>query len=87
MPRTRQLLGCASRLESRPGRSRRWSHVRGALVFGLITALVAGVAMAATLLAGHELGNLWWLVPASAGAAGVVGIVLGAVAHVFTRTR
>ena len=75
----------AGRLPSRPGRPRRWLDVKGGLVFGLITAIVAGGAMAATLLAGHELGNLWWLVPAAAGSAGAVGFVLGVIANAFTR--
>ena len=61
--------------------------MRGALVFGLITAIVAGGAMAATLLAGHELGNLWWLPLAAAGPAGVAGFVLGVLANALTRTR
>jgi hypothetical protein len=59
--------------------------MKGALIFGLVAAIVAGGAMAVTLH-GHHLGNGWWLALASAGAAGLVGFVLGMIAHFLTRT-
>jgi hypothetical protein len=60
--------------------------MKGALIFGLLAAAVAGVAMVLTLHFGHDLNRDWWLVAASAGAAGLVGFVLGLFAHVLTRT-
>jgi uncharacterized membrane protein len=59
-------------------------HMKGALIFGLVAAVVAGVAMAVTLY-GHHLGNDWWLALAAGGAAGLVGFGLGVVAHLLTR--
>jgi hypothetical protein len=60
--------------------------MRGALLFGLIAGIVAGVTMAVTLQTGHYLGRAWWLPLASAGAAAVVGVLLGAVTHLLTRS-
>jgi hypothetical protein len=60
-------------------------HMKGALLFGLMAALVAGVAMVLTLHFGHDLDRDWWLAVASAGAAGLVGFVLGLIAHFLMR--
>ena len=60
--------------------------MRSALIFGLIAGIVAGVAMAVTLLTGHDLGRAWWLPLASAGAGAAAGFVLGAIAHLLTRS-
>lgn len=59
--------------------------MKGALVFGLLAAAVAGVAMVLTLHFGHDLDRDWWLAAASAGAAGAAGFVLGLLAHFLTR--
>ena len=58
--------------------------MKGALIFGLVAAVVAGLAMAVTLH-GHHLGNEWWLALAAAGGAGLVGFILGVIAHFLTR--
>jgi hypothetical protein len=59
--------------------------VRNAFFFALLAAGVAGSAMAITLGVEHELGHGWWLVPASAGGGGAVGLVLGLLGHVLGR--
>jgi hypothetical protein len=58
--------------------------MKGALIFGLLAAVIAGVAMVVTLY-GHHIGNAWWLTLGAAGAAGLVGFVLGLLAHFLTR--
>ena len=58
--------------------------MKGALSFGLVAALVAGVAMAATLH-GHHLHHAWLIALGSAAAAGLVGFVLGVIAHFLMR--
>jgi hypothetical protein len=58
--------------------------MKGALSFGIVAALVAGVAMAVTLH-GHHLHNAWLIALGSAGAAGLAGFVLGVIAHFLTR--
>ena len=59
-------------------------HMKGALIYALVAAVIAGGAMAVTVH-GHHLGNAWWLTLGAGGAAGVVGFVLGVVAHFLTR--
>jgi hypothetical protein len=61
--------------------------VRGALIFGLLSATVAGVTMAATLAIGHELGHGWLLVVGVAAAFGVVGLALASVGHLLMRAK
>jgi hypothetical protein len=58
--------------------------MKGALIYGLLAAVIAGAAMAVTVY-GHHLGNAWWLTLGAAGVAGVVGFVLGLLAHFLTR--
>ena len=46
--------------------------MKGALIFGLLAAVIAGVAMVATLY-GHHIGNAWLIALGAAGAAGWSG--------------
>jgi hypothetical protein len=59
--------------------------VKGVLIFGLVAALVAGIAMAVTLDVGHQLGHAWRLSVYSAGAGGLAGALLAGIAHLLTR--
>jgi hypothetical protein len=61
--------------------------MKGSLVFGLVSAIVAGVTMAATLGFAHQLGHGWPLVLGAAGAFGAVGLALALVAHLLLRAK
>jgi hypothetical protein len=61
--------------------------VKGSLIFGLLSAAVAGATMAATLAIGHQLGHGWLLVVEVAGAFGAIGFVLAFVGHLLMRVK
>lgn len=61
--------------------------MKGALMFALCAAIVAGGSMAVTLSVGHQLGHGWSLVAGAAGAGGMAGLVLGMLAWFAGRAR
>jgi hypothetical protein len=61
--------------------------VKGSLIFGLLSAVVAGGTMAATLELSHQLGHGWLLVVEVAGAFGAIGLVLAFIGHLLMRVK
>ena len=61
--------------------------MKGALTFGLVSAIVAGGTMAVTLEVGRQLSHGWLLVLGAAVGFGAVGLMLATVAHLLTRAK
>ncbi len=61
--------------------------MKGALIFGLLSATVAGGTMAATLEVSRQLDHGWLLVVEVAGAFGAIGLVLAFIGHLLMRAK
>ena len=61
--------------------------MKGSLIFGLLSATVAGVTMGGTLAVSHQLDHGWLLVLGAAGAFGAIGLVLAFIGHLLMRVK